>query len=281
MEKIIRLKIWGSRGSHAAPGKEYLKYGGNTSCIEVIGDKRNERLILDAGTGLGFLGLTMREANSKTNILLSHLHPDHKEDLPHFSPLYAKGNEVNIWLSEKYIENFEKARRTKVDLDFVMNHPSYPISPDEFLSKPTLNILKGPVFLNGLKIQTLEVDHFEGATAFRISSDKRSFVYAPDVSDEFTNSDKAVEFCRDAKLIFWDSLYADKEINEQTKKKHSSIKSVINLAAKTGVKNVSHFHHSPLKNDAALEIMEKQAAELADELGITAFFAKEEMEIEI
>lgn len=284
--KAIRLKIWGCKGSHTTAGFEYIRYGGNTPCIEILTEPGEEKIILDAGSGLGFLGLTMREEkNIKANIFLSHTHPDHKEDLPHFFPLYVPGNKIRIWTSWGYAKNFEKARDKKLDLDYIMNYPSYPMAPIEFPSVPQFSIMQGIVEkISDYLVEAFEVKHFEGATAYRIVRNRKSIVYAPDVSDISTNEEETVNFCAGSELIIWDSLYRDTEINDATKMRHSSIESVIQLAHKASVPRVIHFHHSPLRTDRELEALEKMSQIKAKQLTgglVQTEFARDGMIIEI
>ena len=86
----MRIRVWGCRGSLAAPGADTLRYGGNTSCVEVRGDN-GEVLVLDAGTGMRPLGVAMaNDGASRIDILLSHLHLDHLQGLGFFRPLFVR-----------------------------------------------------------------------------------------------------------------------------------------------------------------------------------------------
>ena len=93
----MRVKIWGARGSVPSPGPETIRYGGNTSCVEVRLDD-GSLIILDAGTGIRALGLKMEEdPPPRIDILLTHLHMDHIQGLGFFRPLFEPGREVHIW----------------------------------------------------------------------------------------------------------------------------------------------------------------------------------------
>jgi len=92
----VRVTLWGTRGSLAAPGPETIRYGGNTSCVEVRGEG-DALLVLDAGTGIQRLGATLRGGDGRIDLLLTHLHMDHIQGLGFFEPLYEPGREIHIW----------------------------------------------------------------------------------------------------------------------------------------------------------------------------------------
>src|SRR5438309_9771708 len=95
-ERDVRIKIWGARGSIPAPGPETMRYGGNTSCVEVeLSD--GSRLILDAGTGIRNLGIHLPRVDQSIHILLTHLHMDHIQGLMFFAPLFRPETEITIW----------------------------------------------------------------------------------------------------------------------------------------------------------------------------------------
>lgn len=276
----ILVKIWGSRGSHPLSGAPYLHFGGNTSCIEMLAKEGNgeKRLIFDAGTGLGFLGLALKKHDaSQYDIFLSHLHPDHICSLPHFFPIHQAGSEVNIYLHNDYVEAFEKARTCKIDLPLIMGYPLYPIHPKEFAAKINLYYFdsteKQPFRVDGILL-----DHYEGAIAHRVVKKDKMIIYAPDSANNSLGSDKLSKFCQFADLLIWDAVYTQRQITKQTAKKHSAIESVIGFAKQAKVKKILFFHHSPLRNDMELRMLEFKIKKLAHG-EVSVEFAKDGMEI--
>ena len=86
----MKVRLWGTRGSLAAPGPDTVRYGGNTSCVQVTGRDGTE-LILDAGTGIRLAGPVLGEELRRVDILLTHLHMDHIQGLGFFGPLRRRG----------------------------------------------------------------------------------------------------------------------------------------------------------------------------------------------
>jgi ribonuclease Z len=278
---VMQLKFWGVKGSHVTPGKNYVKYGGNTPCVEILRKPTEEKIIFDAGSGLGFLGTSLAgEKNVRANIFLSHIHPDHRESLPHFFPLYHKDNEVKVFVSAEYAKKFMNARKCKIDLNLIMGYPLYPIDPATFPTVPVLNFIVEPAIqIDDYKIEKLEVDHYEGATIYKVTRGNKQFVYAPDVADFYTQSEEAKNFCQDVNTIIWDSVYKESEVTDLNRHKHTAVETVIKLAQKANVQNVVNFHHSPLRKDKELTQMEKEAKKLGK--GIHVVFARDQMIINI
>jgi len=93
----MRAQVWGCRGSLATPGADTVRYGGNTSCVEVQLES-GETLVLDAGTGMRSLGVEMmRDLPAEIHVLLTHLHLDHLQGLGFFRPLFQAGTTVHLW----------------------------------------------------------------------------------------------------------------------------------------------------------------------------------------
>jgi phosphoribosyl 1,2-cyclic phosphodiesterase len=92
----MQVTLWGTRGSLATPGPEMARYGGNTSCVGVVG-REGTMLVLDAGTGIRRLAATIPESLHRVDILLTHLHMDHIQGLGFFAPVYRPDFEVHIW----------------------------------------------------------------------------------------------------------------------------------------------------------------------------------------
>ena len=91
----MRIRLWGTRGSVASPGPDTVRYGGNTACVEVRTDAA--LIVLDAGTGIRPLGVSLREYSGRIDLMLSHLHLDHLQGLGFFEPCFRPDVELHIW----------------------------------------------------------------------------------------------------------------------------------------------------------------------------------------
>ena len=205
----IEIIFWGVRGSIPTPGKNFNKYGGNTSCIELI--LGNKILILDMGTGIKLLGDSLITRNIKNfDILLTHFHYDHTCGLPFFKPAYER--DVNFSIRAANIKN-----RGKISdiLQKQMSPPSFPISTDVF----NANIhyidfkLKEDIYLdNAIVVKTIELNHPDGATGYRIEYDGKSVCYITDHEHDIKKENSILEnFVKATDVLIYDSTYTDSE----------------------------------------------------------------------
>src|SRR5260370_27042104 len=92
----ISVRFWGVRGSIACPGPDTVRYGGNTSCVEIRCGA--DLLIMDGGTGLRELGRDLlKNGPIDADLFYTHTHFDHICGLPFFGPAYARGNKIRLW----------------------------------------------------------------------------------------------------------------------------------------------------------------------------------------
>jgi ribonuclease BN (tRNA processing enzyme) len=128
----MQVTLWGTRGSLATPGPEMARYGGNTSCVGVVG-REGTLLVLDAGTGIRPLAATIPESMRRVDILLTHLHMDHIQGLGFFAPLYRPDVEVHIWGPGS------ATLRLQARLIRYLSPPLFPVSLSELPCKLTLH----------------------------------------------------------------------------------------------------------------------------------------------
>src|SRR5688572_26104518 len=164
------VRFWGVRGSTPTPGERYLGYGGNTSCVEVrCGD---HLLILDAGTGLRDLGLSL-SAGRKVggDLLLTHTHLDHLIGLPFFGPLYEPGNRFVVWAGHLAPE-----RTIEGVLHEFMADPVFPVPPSTFGAEVAYRDFRAGEVLSprpGVTVRTAPLPHPNRATGYRIEAEDR------------------------------------------------------------------------------------------------------------
>ncbi len=260
MDYRPHLTFWGTRGSLPSPGSETIKYGGNTSCIEVR-LSQEKILILDAGTGIRKLGLKLMQegGKKKINLLLTHPHWDHIFGLPFFVPTYIPGNEVSIY----------GARHGDISLREVvagqMESIYFPITIKEFGARSYFQELsEGEYFIDDVKVQTHFLNHPGQTLGYRIWCGEKSFAYItdnelppppPDSTGPSHKRKKLINFLKDVDLLIHDSSYTDQEYKTRVGWGHPPLSELLSLALAANAKELKLFHHEPDHTDQDIEKM--------------------------
>lgn len=257
----FRVKFWGTRGSIPTPGPGTVKYGGNTSCLEVRCGK--ELIILDAGTGIRDLGVELlKETPVRASILFSHVHWDHVQGIPFFQPAYIPGNEFKLYGNKNWDTKLENA------LKLQMQSPNFPITLDELnavgAKMEYIDIDFGTIFRLGnsdrIIVRSVELRHPDRAFGFRIEYGGKSLVYAPDTENLPEPGDKILELSHDADVLIHDAQYTHEEYyapGSESKANwgHSTPEAAARTAAAANVKELILFHHDPYHEDATVDRM--------------------------
>lgn len=245
------VKFWGVRGSIACPGPNTVRYGGNTSCLEIrCGDRL---LIFDAGTGLRDLG-TELAANGpvSTDLYLTHTHFDHICGLPFFAPFFTPGNQIRLAAGHLLPDN--DLRNVLVEM---MMAPLFPIPPAAFHADVSFqNFVMGDVLLpgDGITIRTAPLNHPNKATGYRIEYDGRSICYVTDTEHEEGSRDaNIVGLIQDADLVIYDATYSDEEYANFHGFGHSTWQEGVRLVEAAGAKTLVIFHHEPGHDDDRMD----------------------------
>jgi phosphoribosyl 1,2-cyclic phosphodiesterase len=252
----MRARIWGCRGSVAAPGADTVRYGGNTSCVEVR-LASGHTLVLDAGTGMRPLGVAMLEdPPAELHILLTHLHLDHLQGLGFFRPLFRPGLDIHVWGPSSPVQPLE------VRIARYLSPPLFPVSLDDLPSKLTFHDApEDGVTIGSASVLATKVLHQGPTVGYRIEEDGHVLTYLPDHEPSIGVDLKSVpadwmsgyDIARDADVLLHDSQYRDHEYDAHVGWGHSAIGSTIDFADKAAVKRLVLFHHDPYHNDDELE----------------------------
>ena len=260
----MRVRFWGTRGSCPAPGPATVRYGGNTTCVEVRTDD-NHLVILDAGTGIRELGRSLiTRADGKPirgEIFFSHAHWDHIQGLPFFTPTFQAGNHFTLWGSPSLERSLEVVLRQQ------MSPVVFPVGFDQLSARMEVRTLDredhaGP----GYDMRTINVRHPGSALGFRLSPSARpgrSVIFIPDNeldpfgdhADAASSREALVDFARGASILIHDAMYTGTEYMDHRGWGHSSYRDAVDFAIAAEVETLVLFHHEPDRSDEALDEM--------------------------
>jgi len=253
----LQLKLWGVRGSIPTPVQENLGHGGNTSCLEVR-LPGNQVLVFDAGTGIRDLGNSLVEEAAgqplSLNVFFTHFHLDHIHGLPFFSPLNHEGNEITF-----------RAHRTVVSLAEVLEgqirEPYFPVDFSAFPAQRNLvEIEHEPVTVAGATVLPFPLNHPQGATGYRVELAGATVVYASDHEHGEPEIDASVlEHSRGADILVYDAQYTPEDYERHRGWGHSTWLEATKLAREAGVGQLLLFHHSPHRDDEAVNAIVREA----------------------
>jgi phosphoribosyl 1,2-cyclic phosphodiesterase len=281
----MQVTFWGVRGSTPTPGHSTVRYGGNTVCTEVqLSD--GSLVVLDAGTGIRELGLSLqkREHRGPISLLLSHVHWDHILGLPFFGPLWKRGTELFVYP----VANDEQ--RVFARQLAMYDGVHFPVRATDIPARLELVDTNDATWSIGCaKVTRIPMNHPGGAQGFRIEdADGSSLVYLTD--NELTTSaphetlmDRLATFAREADLLIHDAQYVGADMPLKRGWGHSVIDDVFTLGAMARARNLVLFHHDPERTDDMLDRIQRDAEEwlAANTDGTKGVVAREGMTLNV
>jgi ribonuclease BN (tRNA processing enzyme) len=257
----VRVRLWGTRGSLAAPGPDTIRYGGNTACVEVTG-RDGTMLLLDAGTGIRRVGQLLGPTPGRVDVLLTHLHMDHIQGLGFFSPLRRAGWVVHLYGPASTTQGL-RARLSRY-----LSPPTFPVLLRELACELHLHEVAGGDFeIGGLRVSSSLVCHPNAAVGYRVQDGDTVLTYLPDhepalgvrhfpLAAEWTSG---YRLAAGADLLIHDAQYSSAEYLERVGFGHSSIAQSLQFARLAGVKHLVPFHHDPAHSDEDLDRLMSEA----------------------
>ena len=253
------VRFWGVRGSIACCAADYLRYGGNTSCLEIrCGDYI---MVFDAGTGIRPLGKQLvAKLPVVADVFFTHTHLDHLIWLPFFAPLYKPNSEIRIWSG-----HLEPPMTFKDAIGHLMAPPLFPVPPTVFVSEPEFRDFRAGDVLTpspGVTLRTAPLNHPNGATGYRVEWHGKSICYITDNEHIPGRPDPVLlDLIRDTDIFIYDCSYTDEEYPTYEGWGHSTWQEGVRLADAARVKQLVLFHHDPSHNDTAMDRIAADAAE--------------------
>jgi phosphoribosyl 1,2-cyclic phosphodiesterase len=261
IKSVTSIKFWGVRGSIPTPGPGTVRYGGNTSCVEVrCGD---EIIILDAGTGLRPLGLALlAEFKNKPlnlTLLITHTHWDHIQGLPFFAPIYNPRCRLRILGCQGSRESLLQALTGQMESTY------FPVPFAKLPSNIEIEELKDFSFdIGPVLVRAQRANHPGVCVGYRLFSPDGLVAYFPDTEPRLGGDDRdMMEFVRDADVLILDSQYDRAEYKKHIGWGHGCVDDSVALALTAGVKKLCLFHHDSAHNDKKIDAFLKYARRLA------------------
>lgn len=263
-EKRFMVTFWGVRGSLPVPGPYTIKYGGNTSCVQI---QIGERLfIMDAGTGIHSLGQALVKKGSTINgdIFITHTHWDHIQGFPFFAPAFIKGNRFNLYGQSKVNLNFSDLMKGQ------MCYEHFPVSLEQMGAEIVMHELQSGMEIDlgdGITVKCFNSNHPGGCLCYRLDHAGRSCCYMSDTEHYQELNQDLVNFVCGADLVIYDANYTDAEYYGKEGQPprigwgHSTWQEGVKLMQAAGAKKLILFHHSNVHTDADMDSIEREARE--------------------
>jgi len=291
----MKFKFWGVRGSIPTPGANTVKYGGNTTCIE-IRTNDNDLIILDAGTGIHALAQhLLRELPVNAHIFITHTHWDHIQGLPFFIPIFIPGNQITIYGGMDPVTNETINRALSVQLQYSF----FPIREAQLNARIDYNTIKPglPIQVGSATITPIVLSHPVLNFGYRIDCEGQSIfftgdyepqlnIYAPEDEEyaEFQSFvdakwDEVVLAMHGVDALIVDSSYTNEEYTSKQGWGHGTYDSGIKLAMAAQAKKLFFTHHEPTRTDASLDAIYQNVLQNNPTTGCELLLAQEGVDI--
>ncbi len=279
----MQITFWGVRGSYPVPGAATVRYGGQTSCVEAL-TSSGERVIVDAGTGMRQLGNKLaRESNGSPgqhHVLLSHVHWDHIQGLPFFSPAYIPGTKISVYALLTAADELNQV------IGGITRHEFFPLPLESVPAQFDFHQVEpGVAFVvGGFHIMPIALNHPFGSVGYRIDADGSSWAYVSDTApfdkvlhkqhflsgpeplsaDDLTAlgamREALVDRLRGVHTVVYDTHFLPEEYDRFPHYGHSTPDQALEVCVEAGVRRLVLYHHAPSHGD---ELMDKIAADYA------------------
>jgi phosphoribosyl 1,2-cyclic phosphodiesterase/CheY-like chemotaxis protein len=269
------VKFWGTRGSIATPGRSTMRYGGNTSCVEMrCGDSL---LMFDCGTGAREMGTSLAtefaDRDLNLHLLVSHTHWDHIQGFPFFAPAYLANSNITIYSARGCDKRLDKIFTGQMDASY------FPVSMNDMRANLRFVELDGDLVIGDTKISHIYLNHPGITVGFRIDTAGKSVSYITDHEaycrmngdgDHYRKLDDQVnQFVAGSDLYIREAQYTDDEYLDKKGWGHSTMSDAVKSAVLARTRQLALYHHDPTHDDEDLDRMVTGCQKQVREMGST------------
>jgi len=254
----LRVRLWGTRGSIAVSGPGTLRYGGDTSAIELLcaGDRL---IVLDGGSGIRTLE-TGSLPHERIDILLSHLHMDHVQGLPFFPPLLDPEVEVHVW------GPVSTTRSLRERIARYLSPPLFPIRVRDLGNVTFHDVVPGDFELGSIHVTADLISHPGSTLGYRLSENGSVLTYMPDHEPALGHNGfpgdpqwtSGYALAEGADVLIHDAQYDDDEYTERVGWGHTSVSDLAEFVRMTSPGRLVSFHHDPGHDDQRLDALHER-----------------------
>lgn len=260
----MKAKLWGTRGSIAVSGPGTIRYGGDTSTVEVL--CRGGRLVvLDGGSGIRALNSDLTQ-HKRVDVLLSHLHMDHVQGLPFFSPMLDPDVAVHVW------GPVSTNRSLRERISRYLSPPLFPIRVRDLENVTFHDVVPGEFDIGPIKVTADLVSHPGSTLGYRLEESGRTLTYISDHEPALGNDSfpgepewtSGYQLAEGVDVLIHDAQYDDAEYARRVGWGHSSVSQLAEFVRMTSPRRLVTFHHDPGHDDAALDDLHAHLDDLLD-----------------
>lgn len=300
----MEITFWGVRGSYPVPGPMTVRYGGQTSCVE-LRSKNGGCLILDAGTGLRALGQKLARdsggAPGAYHVMLSHVHWDHIQGLPFFEPAYIPGTTIAVYALLTAADELQQV------IGGITRHEFFPVPLEAAPAQIQYNEVEPGVrmFIGEFQILPIALNHPFGAVGYRIDAEGTSVAYVADTApftdvlhkqhflrglEPLTDDDRAglariradlVAAIASCDTVIYDTHFLPDEYRKFPHYGHSTPDQALELCAEAKVRRLILYHHAPSHGDDVMDLIAASYKEKGEALGIDVITSAEGMSLRV
>ncbi len=269
------MTFYGVRGSTPCSCDANRRYGGNTACVS-IDFPGADPIVLDLGTGLRFWGRSFGPDQPFVgHALVTHLHWDHVQGLPFFTPVLRPGSRLDIYGPPPGECTLEEA------FDEFMGPPYFPVRVADLPGDIRFHTVDHEHFAIGdVGVTARSVPHIGPTNGYRIERDGLAIAYISDHQQPLDGSlevpDAVLELCDHADLVIHDAQYTAAEFETKAHWGHCTVEFAVAVAAQSGARRLALFHHDPEHDDSVVDALARRADERARQLGVAEVLAASE-----